>query len=80
MPRFAVFPFEENKWASQEQVIECFKTSNGDENLRVSYKACLPCIADTILVAEQCAANILYYKKKHSFTKKTQKSFSCRQY
>lgn len=44
-----------------------FRTSNRDEKLWVSYKVCLPCIVDTILVAEQCATNILYYKNKHSF-------------
>lgn len=43
-----VFPFEGKKWARQEQVIECFRTSSQDENLCVNYKACLPCIVDTI--------------------------------
>lgn len=57
--------------------MEFFRTSSRDEKLWVSYKVFLPCIVDTILVAEQCAANILYYKNKQAFKKK---SFSCRQY
>lgn len=54
---------------SQEQVIECFRTTIWFENLWLNYKPCWPCTVDTTLVAEGCAENLLYYKNKHNLKK-----------